>query len=73
MISPELQQKIAGWRQKALDGTITIEEQREALKLMREGRLAAAQASAAGKRAKAKAAVPNADDLLSELDDIEEA
>ncbi len=70
MISPELQQKIQVWRQKSLDGTITIEEQREALKLMREGRLAAAQASAAGKRAKAKAAVPNADDLLNELDDI---
>ncbi len=70
MISPELSAKIQVWRQKSLDGTITIEEQREALKLMREGRLAAAQASAAGKRAKAKAAVPNADDLLNELDDI---
>ena len=70
MISPELSARIAVWRQKSLDGTITLDEQREALKLMREGRLAAAQSSAASKRSKAKAAVPNADDLLSELDEI---
>ena len=70
MISPELSAKIAVWRQKSLDGTITIEEQREAVRLMREGRLAAAQASSASKRIKAKAEVPSADDLLNELDGI---
>jgi hypothetical protein len=70
MISPELSAKIAVWRQKSLDGTITIEEQREAVRLMREGRLAAAQASSASKRTKAKAEVPSADDLLNELDGI---
>ena len=70
MISPELSAKIAVWRQKSLDGTITIEEQREAVRLMREGRLAAAQASSVSKRTKAKAEVPSADDLLNELDGI---
>ena len=70
MISPELAAKIATWRAKSLDGTITMEEMREAVKQMREGRLAASQASANSKRSKAKAAVSNADDLLNELDEI---
>ena len=70
MISPELAAKISLWRAKSLDGTITMEEMREAVKQMREGRLAASQASANSKRSKAKAAVPNADDLLNELDEI---
>jgi len=70
MISPELHARIAEWRRKSLDGTITLEEQREAVKLMREGRLAAAQASSAAKRTKAKAEIKSADEMLEELGDI---
>ena len=70
MISPELSAKIVEWRQKSLDGTITIEEQREAIKLMREGRMAAAQASSTAKRKKAVAEIKSADDMLDELGDI---
>lgn len=68
--SPELQSKIALWRQKAVDGTITKEEMQEAILLMRDGRRGAAIASeksAASRVTKAKAIVPSADDMLKEL------
>jgi hypothetical protein len=70
MLSPELQARIVEWRRKSLDGTITLEEQREAVKLMREGRLAAAQAQSAARRKKAVAEIKSADDMLDELDSI---
>jgi hypothetical protein len=60
--------KIALWRSKAIDNTLTIEEMREAVLLMREGRIAA-QASA-GKAKKAKGPTKSADDILGELDGI---
>ena len=63
------QAKIQLWRQKARDGTLTIEEQREIIATLRQGRLSAAQASAKAKASKAKSA-PNSDDLLSELDNL---
>lgn len=68
--SPELQAKIASWRAKAVDGTITKEEMQEAILLMREGRRGAAIASeksAATRVTKAKAVVPTAEDMLKEL------
>ena len=64
---PETQAKMAVWRQKAQDGTLTVDEMKEAIIILRAGRLAAASASAPAKRAKAKADIPAADDLLSEL------
>jgi hypothetical protein len=68
--SPELQAKIASWRAKAIDGTITQDEMREAIALMRQGRVGAAIASeksAASRVVKAKAVVPSAEDMLKEL------
>lgn len=67
--SPELQSKIATWRQRAIEGTLTLEEMKEAITAMRQDRVGASYASegAATKRKAAKAAIPNADDLLSEL------
>lgn len=65
--SAEIQAKIASWRLKAADGTLTEEEMKEAIVILREGRTTALVASATAKRAKASAAIPNATDLLNEL------
>lgn len=62
----ETQAKIAEWRQKIRDNTITQEELREALIVLREGRKRAAAVSAASRARAAKAPI-NSDDLLSEL------
>lgn len=67
-MSPELQSKIALWRQKAIDGTLTQEEMKEAIVALRGDRRSAAHASDKSRRTKAKAAIPSADDLLSELE-----
>lgn len=66
-MSPELQSKIALWRQKAVQGTLTQEEMKEAITALRADRVGAAVASAASKRSKAKAEIPDADDLLAEM------
>ena len=66
-MTPEIQAKIAIWRQKAIDNSLTLEEMKEAITLLRQGRVSAAASSESARRAKAKAAVPSADDLLSEL------
>ena len=66
-MTPELNAKIAIWRAKALDGTITLEEMKEAILALRAGRVSAATASEASRRSKAKVEIPNADDLLAEM------
>lgn len=67
-ITPELQQRIAYWRQKSASGEpMSLEECREAVALLREGRLAAAQTAASTRRTKAKAAIPDAQDILDGL------
>lgn len=66
-ISPELQQKIASWRLKCADNTITQEELREAIIHLRQDRVAASQASTASRAKKAAAVIPHADDLLAEI------
>ena len=66
--SPELQSQIAIWRARAADGSLTLPEMKEAIKLLRDGRVTAGQAAVSAKsRAKAKAEIKPADDLLSEL------
>lgn len=66
-MTPELQSKIAIWRAKIADNTITEAEMQEAVIALREGRMRAAAASDTSRRAKAKAAIPSADDMLGEL------
>lgn len=66
-MSPELLAKIAVWRQKALDKTLTVEDQKEAIAAIRGDRKNAANASEQSKRTKAKAAVPDAKALLGDL------
>lgn len=69
--SPELQAKIAIWRQKCRDGSMTQEEYKEVLQELRADRIKAGTVSAASKERKAAAKkVVNSDDLLSELDGI---
>lgn len=65
--TPELQSKISIWRQKALEGTLSVEELKEAILALRAGRTSAAHASETARRTKAKAEIPSADDLLAEL------
>ncbi|MDE2097542.1 MAG: hypothetical protein KGL39_09875 [Patescibacteria group bacterium] len=69
-VTPETQAKIAIWRQKAVEGTLTVEEMKEAIHLLRAGRIGAHIASDTSRRKKAKADIPSADDLLAELGDI---
>ena len=70
-MNAELQIKIDMWRQKAIAGTLTVEEMTQAAAALREGRRSAAAASAGAttKRAAAKAASTpiNGDDLLNEM------
>lgn len=73
MTSPvpiELQMKLAEWRRKTQDGTISLEEMKEAIVVLRQGRVAAAAASATAKRKTAAKVIPSADDLLNELDGL---
>jgi hypothetical protein len=64
MYSPELNTRIAQWRAKAQDGTITLAEMKEAIIAVRQGRINAAQTA---KIKGAKAPQRPVDDLLGEL------
>jgi hypothetical protein len=66
----ELQSKIAAWRLKAAEKTLTLEEMKEAVIYLRAGRVNAASSAAATKRKKAIAAIPSADDMLSDLEGL---
>jgi len=61
-VSLEMQQKVADWRSRAREGTLTIDEMKEAITFLRAERQAMPPA-------KSRAAKPkvNADDLLGEL------
>lgn len=65
-MSAELLNKISQWRQKAISGTLSMEEQREAVIAMRMGRMSAVIAASAKRKGPGK----SADDLLSELDSL---
>lgn len=63
--------KVAEWRAKARAGTLTLEETREAIQYLRQGRALVSTATGGSKtNAKAKAAKPSGDDLLSELEGL---
>lgn len=67
MYSVELTSKIALWRAKQAEGTITTAELTEFVSLLRQERRSAAEQSAK-KRARAKVETRSADDLLKELE-----
>ena len=66
----DLQLKVAEWRAKARAGTLTLEETREAIKVLRAGRAAVAQSTSGTKARKAKEPTKTGDDLLSELEGL---
>lgn len=71
--SPELQLKIAQWRDKARQGTLTQDEMREAIAALRKDRSSIPQATAGSKVTKARTAAskkPDSDDLLSQLEGL---
>lgn len=68
--SPEVQAKIASIRHKIAEKTATLEDMKEGVRLMREGRLSALTTSDSAKRRKAIAEVPKADDLLKEMEGL---
>jgi hypothetical protein len=68
--SPELQSKILLWRDHAAAGTITIDEMKEAIIALREGRISASIASDKSRAKKAVKAIPSADDLLKEIGEM---
>lgn len=68
-ITAEAQMKISFIRQKVVDGSVTLDELREAIQIMRADRRTAVTSSAA-KRSRAKAAIPDAASLLDELGNI---
>lgn len=66
MYDAEIASKIATYRQRAAEKTLTLEELREAVKMLRAGRASAtAAAKSSGKKTKAPV---NVDDLFAELD-----
>ena len=71
-MTPELQYKLATWRQRALipsnqPGALSKAEMFEIIKVCREGRAAALVASDVKRTAKAKLEIPDADGMLDEL------
>lgn len=66
-MTPETQAKISIYREKAAEGTLTLEEMKEAIKILREDRLAAHNASDASRAKRAKKEIRSADDLLKDL------
>lgn len=69
-LNPELQAKLNLWRAKAVEGTLSQEEMKEAILAIRGDRKNAAAVSDQSRRKKAKAEVKSADDLLGELDKL---
>ena len=66
-MSPEAASRIQQLREKAKLGQLSLDEYREAIKVLREDRVTIATAK---KTAKAKLTTANVDDLLSELDNL---
>ena len=69
-ISLDLQMRIAEWRRQAAEGTLALDEMKEAIVMLRQGRVAAQNASAVAKRKAAVKVIPAAEDLLGELGDM---
>jgi capsule polysaccharide export protein KpsE/RkpR len=67
MYSPEITQKIAEWRRKVLENTISREEMQQAIILLRQGRVSAAEAQKKSRSSGPKKPTKSADELLSEL------
>lgn len=69
-MSPEVSAKVQLWRQKSREGTLTLEETREALAFLRSDRVHAAASSKAASTRKATGAAKKAIDSDSLLDEL---
>lgn len=75
-ITPEAQARLQVLRDKSRAGTITTDELKEGIAMIREDRISAAatsktaRATTGAARAKAKAPPPNSASLLSELEGL---
>lgn len=65
-MQPETHSRLTVLRQKAIEGTLTLEEMKEAVVMMRGDRASSVKQGDT-RRAKVKAAIPDADSLLNEL------
>lgn len=69
-MQPETVGRLSFLRQKALDGTLSMEEMKEAVIMMRGDRASSVRNTDSARRAKVKAAIPDADTMLDELGTI---
>jgi hypothetical protein len=71
-LSPEHQSKLIEYRAKAAAGTITLDDMKDAIIILRGSRRAAVDAAAAGrsKAAKAKPSDKSVDEMLGELEGL---
>jgi len=69
-VTLEMQAKLAEWRKKSAEGTLTLEEMKQAIVELRAGRQAAGAAASVAKRKAAAKVIPNADDLLDEIEGL---
>ena len=67
MYSPETVERIRQLRARDAEGTLTIEDMKEAARLIRAGRMNASQVKAA---ARAKGPLKSGDAMLDELDSM---
>lgn len=65
--TPEVQAKIQIWRERARAGTLTQDEMREAIVVLRQDRVRASAVSATARKRKAPV---DAEALLGELDNL---
>jgi len=66
-MTPEINLRIAELRAKSAQGELTLEEQKEAIVMLRQGRISAAAASENSKRKSTKKPVRSGEDLLADL------
>lgn len=67
LYSPEEQSRIAVIRAKNEAGTATIDDFKEFVRICRQGRQTSLTSAATSRARAAKAAIPNANDLLDEM------
>jgi hypothetical protein len=61
---PSLSERVAHYRARQAEGTLTIDDMREFIRAVREGRLNAAEST---KRVQAKKVIRSAEDLLGDF------
>lgn len=69
-MSPEVAGRLAVLKQKALEGTLTLEEMKEGVRLMRGDRAVAQVVSTTSRTKRARAEIKTADEMLDELGKI---